>query len=170
MIWLIQLVIVLVIATLTWLIYPSFIGAVYVPTPMKNVHRMLEIAKVGPNDILYDMGSGDGRIIITAAIDYGARAIGIEADPIRVAYTRWKIARKNLQDRVKVIRKNFYNVKLTDATIITVYQGTEINKKLAKKFEGELAPGSRVVSYFFRFEEWTPISVDEKNEVYLYKV
>jgi precorrin-6B methylase 2 len=170
MLWVIQLVILILIAVFIWLIYPSFIGAIYVPTPMKNVHRMLEIAEVGPDDVLYDMGSGDGRIIITAADQYGAKAIGIEADPLRAAYTRWRIARMNLQDKVDVVRENFYKTNLKDATVITVYQGTDINRKLGEKFKRELSPGSRVVSYFFRFEDWTPVSVDDDLYVYLYEI
>ena len=169
MIWL-QFIILLFLGVIVWLIYPTFIGAVYVPTPMKNVRRMLELAKVGPDDVLYDMGSGDGRIIITAAEEYGARAIGIEADPIRVAYTNWRISRKGLKEKVSVVRKNFYKTDLSDATVISVYQGIEINKKLGEKFLKELEPGSRVVSYFFKFEDWTPVSVDDDFEVYLYTV
>jgi len=152
-----------------YLIYPSFLGAVYVPTPMKRVRRMLEIANVGPDDVVYDMGSGDGRIIITAALEYGAKAVGLEADPIRVFYTKLKILRNNLEDRVKVLRANFFNVSMRDATVVTVYQGPEINLRLMKKFKEELEPGTRVVSFFFTFEGYEPVMVDEKNQIYLYE-
>ena len=76
----------------------------------------------------------------------------------------------NLQDKVVVVRENFFTTNLKDATVITVYQGTEINRKLGEKFKRELSPGSRVVSYFFRFEDWTPISVDDDLNVYLYEI
>ena len=152
-----------------YLVYPSFLGAVYVPTPMKRVRRMLEIANVGPEDVVYDMGSGDGRIIITAAKEYGAKAVGLEADPLRVLYTKWKILRNNLGDRVQIFRVNFFNVSMEDATVVTVYQGPEINLRLMNKFRQELEPGTKVVSFFFKFEGFDPVEVDEKNEIYLYE-
>ena len=118
-----QLFILFLVGVMIYLIYPSFLGAVYVPTPMKSVRRMLEIAQVGPDDVVYDMGSGDGRIIITAAKEYGAKAVGLEADPLRVLYTKWRIMTNNLHDRVRVFRGNFFKTSMMDATVITVYQG-----------------------------------------------
>ena len=165
-----QLFILFLVGVMIYLIYPSFLGAVYVPTPMKSVRRMLEIAQVGPDDVVYDMGSGDGRIIITAAKEYGAKAVGLEADPLRVLYTKWRIMTNNLHDRVRVFRGNFFKTSMMDATVITVYQGPEINLRLMKKFVEELKPGTRVVSFIFNFEGYEPVEVDEKNQVYLYMV
>ena len=165
----IQIFILFLVGLMIYLVYPSFLGAVYVPTPMKRVRRMLEIANVGPDDVVYDMGSGDGRIIITAAKEFGAKAVGLEADPLRVLYTKWKILRNNLGDRVNVFRANFFNVSMEDATVVTVYQGPEINLKLMNKFEEELEPGTRIVSFFFKFEGYDPIEVDEHHEIYLYE-
>jgi precorrin-6B methylase 2 len=168
--WAIRLLVFVIIALFVWFIYPSIVGAVFVPTPMEQVHRMLEMTQVGSDDVLYDIGSGDGRIIMAAAEKYGARAIGIEIDPIRVAYSRWRISRKGLEEKVNVEMGNFYRAELGKATVVTVYQGTDINKKLEKKFLSELEPGTRVVSYAFEFNNLNQVSVDNDLEVYLYTV
>ena len=165
-----QLFILFLVGMMVYLIYPSFIGAVYVPTPIKSVRRMLEIAGVGPDDVVYDMGSGDGRIIITAAKEYGAKAVGVEADPLRVLYTKWRIMHEGLHDKVRIIWGNFFKTSMTDATVITVYQGPEINLRLMEKFKKELHLKTRVVSFFFKFESYEPIYIDEKNQIYLYQV
>jgi cyclopropane fatty-acyl-phospholipid synthase-like methyltransferase len=144
------------------------IGAVYLPTPMKKVRKMLEIAKVNSNDTVIDLGSGDGRIILEAAKKYGAKSVGVEADPIRVLWSRLRIRYSNLEDRVEVYWKNFFNVDLSNATVITIYQGQDINNKLIPKFEKELAPGSRIVSHAFTFDGWKPDQKDPDSEVYLY--
>ncbi len=160
----------MIFIVIIWLVYPLYTGAVFLPTPMKNVTRMLAMAQLSPDDILYDMGSGDGRIIITAAERYGARAVGIELDPIRAAYARWRISRKGLNDKVRVERRNFYTADLEEATVVTVYQGAEVNRKLEEKFLKELNPGSRVVTYTFRFNKLKPVSMDHNFQVYLYTV
>ncbi len=165
-----QILIVMIFIVIIWLIYPLYTGAVFLPTPMKNVTRMLAMAQLSPDDILYDMGSGDGRIIITAAERYGSRAVGIELDPIRAAYARWRISRKKLSDKVRVERKNFYTADIGEATVVTVYQGAEINRKLEEKFLKELKPGSRVVTYTFRFKKLKPVTMDHNLQVYLYMV
>jgi tRNA A58 N-methylase Trm61 len=165
-----QILIVMIFIVIIWLIYPLYTGAVFLPTPMKNVTRMLAMANLSPDDILYDMGSGDGRIIITAAERYGSRAVGIELDPIRAAYARWRISRKRLNDKVRVERRNFYSADIGEATVVTVYQGAEINRKLEEKFLKELKPGSRVVTYTFRFNKLKPVTMDHNLQVYLYTV
>jgi tRNA1(Val) A37 N6-methylase TrmN6 len=91
---------------------------------------MLQLAEVHEGDMVIDLGSGDGRIIISAAKDYRAKALGIEADPIRVLWSRWNIQRNRLTDRVKVIWGNFFDQDLGEATVVTVYQNPEVNDKL----------------------------------------
>jgi len=151
-----------------WLLWPLTIGEVWVPTSIDVVRSMLELGDVQEGDLVIDLGSGDGRIIMTAARDYKARAIGIEADPIRLVWSRSMIRLKGLSERVKVLWDNFLNKDLGEATVVTVYQNQEINRKLRPKFEKELKPGTRVISHVFTFDIWEPKKVDKKSHIYLY--
>lgn len=155
-------------AIVVWVLWPLLIGAGWVPTPRKVVRKMLSLADVGPGDTLYELGSGDGRIIFMAAKEFGAKAVGIEADPLRVLWTLVWIRAKGLRDQVSVLWGNFYKRDLGEASVVTVYQSTDINRKLRDKFKRELEPGTRVVSYAFTIEGWTPVKVDEEDQVYLY--
>jgi hypothetical protein len=157
----------LVLGFLFWLIWPIFMGAIFLPTPMNIVEKMLDIAEVGEGDVLYDLGSGDGRIILEAA-RRGARAVGVEVDPIRVLWSHLKT--RQFGDRVKVIRGDFFKTPLTRATVVTVYQGESINNRLRSKFEAELPEGTRIVSFDFKFERWEPVKKYPDDKVYLYRV
>jgi SAM-dependent methyltransferase len=157
----------LVLGFLFWLIWPIFMGAIFLPTPMNIVEKMLDIAEVGEGDVLYDLGSGDGRIILEAA-RRGAKAVGVEVDPIRVLWSRLKARR--FGDRVGVIRGDFFKTPLTGATVVTVYQGESINNRLRAKFEAELPAGTRIVSFDFKFEGWEPEKKYTDDKVYLYLI
>jgi SAM-dependent methyltransferase len=159
----------IVLGFLLWLIWPLFIGAIYLPTPMDVVKKMLDIADIGEGDVVYDLGSGDGRIILDAA-RRGASAIGVEVDPIRVLWARLRASRSPHGDHVKVIRGDFFKTSLTGATVVTVYQGESINNRLRVKFEAELPPGTRIVSFDFKFEGWEPEKRHPDAKVYLYRV
>ena len=159
-----------VIAFVVWIAWSGVVGAPWLPTPKKRVRSMLEFAKVTSDDILYDLGSGDGRIIIMAAKEFGAQSIGIEVDPLRLWWSRRSIRRHNLSQKVEVIRANFFKVSVEDATIVTLYQGYKINKKIRDKLASELKPGARVVSYRFILEGWTPSETNEEESIYLYIV
>jgi hypothetical protein len=161
---------IIVVLFCVWIIWPRVIGAIFIPTPRKIVVKMLEMAEVKEGDTLYDLGSGDGRIIIEAADKYKAKTIGIEADPLRVLWSRTKIRSREMQDRVKVIWGNFFNSDLSEATVVTVYQGKGINRKLVAKLEEELKPGTRVVSYSFIFDGWEPIKEESDSKIFLYKI
>jgi hypothetical protein len=153
-----------------WIAWSAAIGAPWVPTPKSKVRKMLDFAEVSREDTLYDMGSGDGRIVIMAAEKFGAKSIGIEADPFRAAWSRFSIWRRKLQGKAIIIRQNFFQTTLADATVVTLYQGYEINKKIREKLSRELKPGTRVVSYRFVLDGWTPRKVDKESSLYLYVV
>jgi len=159
-----------VIIFVVWIAWSGFFGAPWLPTPKKRVRAMLKFADVNSDDILYDLGSGDGRIIVMAAKELGATSVGIELDPIRLMWSRFSIWRHGLKDKVSVIRANFFKVSVEDATIVTLYQGHEINKKIRDKLAAELKPGTRVVSYRFILDGWTPIKTSEEESIYLYVV
>ena len=159
-----------VAAFLLWMVWSAVVGAPWLPTPQKRVRRMLEVARVTSDDVLYDLGSGDGRIVVMAAAEFGATAIGLEIDPLRVRWSRLSIRRRGLQERAKVLRKNFFKVDLSNATVVTLYQGYEINKKIGDKLAQDLKPGARVVSYRFVLDGWTPDEIDQESSVFLYRI
>ncbi len=157
------------IGFLLWLVWPISIGAMYLPTPKNIVDKMLDLAEVGKNDVVYDLGSGDGRIVISAA-EKGAQAVGVEADLIRTYWSRIRARRSAAGKRVRIIWGDFFKNSVADATVVTVYQGEGINKKLRQKFEEELRPGSRVVSFSFKFEGWEVAEKHPDADIYLYRI
>jgi SAM-dependent methyltransferase len=163
----IGLAVVAFIASKFWTV---FIGAGWSPTPLPTVRRMLSLAKVKPEDIVYDLGCGDGRIIIMATREYGARSIGIEADPFRCLYTWVKIRISGLSKKTTLIWGNFFHRDLSEASVVTLFLSQEANNNLKKKLSHGLKPGSRIVSYYWTFKGWRPKKVDRKFGVYLYEI
>ena len=143
----------------------------YVPTPMKTVARMLEMAKVKPNDVLYDLGSGDGRIVISAVRDYGVqRASGIDINPIRIRESNENARKAGVTDKVKFFEANIFEYDFSEASVITMYLLTEVNLKLRPRILETLKPGTRIVSHDFDMGEWEPddvASMDGFRHVYL---
>ena len=112
---------------------------------------MLRVAKVSEKDIVYDLGCGDGRVLIIAAKEFGARAIGIEKNCLLAKIAEWKIKRENLENKAKVINKDFFKVNLSNATIIFAYLSKKINKKLEPKLKKELKKGTKILSASHEF-------------------
>ena len=161
---------VVVITFLIWAVWSAVLGAPWVPTSKSKVRAMLEFANVGEKDTLYDLGSGDGRILIMAAKDFGAKAIGIEADPIRSVWSKLMIRRHKLKDQIQVLRGNFFNFDIGDATVVTLYLGVGANNKLREKLAEELKPGTRIVSHHFLLNDWDIVERDEKADLNLYVI
>jgi len=161
---------VVAIIFLIWMAWSVILGAPWLPSPKSKVRTMLELANIGEGDTLYDLGSGDGRIIIMAAKEFGAKAVGIEADPIRYFWSKLMIRHHNLRNQVQVLRGNFFNFDIGEASIVTLYLGVATNNKLREKLAKELKPGSRIVSHFFLLKDWNPTQTDEKEELYLYSI
>jgi SAM-dependent methyltransferase len=130
---------------------------IYVPTPQPVVDAMLELASVKASDVVYDLGSGDGRIVITAAKTFGARGVGIEIDPALVAKATENAQAAGVADRVRFITQNIFDTDVTEATVVTLYLLQSLNERLRPKLVRELKPGSRVVSHVFNMgPEWPP--------------
>ena len=145
-------------------------GAPYVATPRKTARKMLEMAEVGPDDVVYDLGSGDGRLLWLAAQEFGARAVGIEIDPFRYAWTKMLIRFKGMQGQVEVIRADFFLVDLSAASVVTAYLLRDTNRKLMDKLERELPSRARVVSRKYIFPDWDLIREDPIEELYVYRM
>ena len=136
---------------------PTKPDVVYVPTPQNVVDAMLQLADVKASDVVYDLGSGDGRIVITAAKQYGARGVGVEIDPALVQQATENAAAAGVSDRVRFVQQNLFATSLADATVVTLYLLQSINERLRPKLVRELRPNARVVSHVFNMgPEWPP--------------
>jgi SAM-dependent methyltransferase len=144
----------------------------YVPTPQAVVDRMLTLAKVTADDFVIDLGSGDGRILITAAKKYGARGLGVDIDPRRIAEATANARKAGVEDRVTFRQQDLYQTSLGEATVLTMYLLQSINLKLRPRILKELPPGARVVSHAFHMGNWAPDrhEVVDDNDVYLWIV
>jgi SAM-dependent methyltransferase len=172
----VALLIGIVLTGATGCLYPGA-DVPYVQTPTDVVTEMLKLAAVTANDVVYDLGSGDGRIVIAAARDFGARGVGIEIDPSLVAYSREQARKAGVADRVTFRSDDLFDANLTDATVVTLYLSYDMNLRLRPKLLRELRPGSRIVSHDFDMgADWLPnqtIQVmwrDRKSYVFLWVV
>lgn len=131
---------------------------IFVPTPPEVVAAMLKVAKVGKGDIVYDLGSGDGRIPIAAVKDFGAaRATGIDIDPQRIKEATANLKASGITgDRVRFLNQDLFETNISDATVVTLYLLPSLNLKLIPKFMKELKPGTRIVSHSFDMGDWVP--------------
>jgi SAM-dependent methyltransferase len=159
---------VLTMGFLIHVLWTHRVGAPWVPTPMSKVHKMLRLAGVGPGDLVYDLGCGDGRMIITAAQHYGAQAVGIEIDPLRYLWCQMRITALGLRGRVRVTYGSFYKQDLSDANVVTCYLLQSTNERLESKFRRELCPSTRVVSNTFPFPSLHLLRQDGETRLYLY--
>lgn len=129
---------------------------IYYPTPPETVNEMLRMAKIKQGDVLYDLGSGDGRIPIAAAEQYGIRAVGIEIDPKLVTEAEEKARQANVAGLVRFRNEDMFRVDVSEATIVTLYLSEKLNVLLRPKLLRELRPGSRILSHDFRMGDWKP--------------
>lgn len=128
----------------------------YVPTTEPAVEEMLKLAKVTKNDIVYDLGCGDGRIVIAAAKNYGARGVGIDINPERIAEANENAKKAGVTHLVKFIEQDLFEANFREATVVTLFLLTEVNLRLKPKLLAELKPGTRVVSNTFEMGDWKP--------------
>jgi len=133
----------------------------YVPTPEVIVERMLRMAKVGKDDLVYDLGCGDGRIVITAAQKYGARGVGYDLNPQRINESNANAVKAGVADRVRFVQGDLFQADLSGATVVTLYLLPDVNLKLRPKLLAELKPGTRVVSHNYGMGDWEPKEVAE---------
>jgi len=128
---------------------------VYVPTPQEVVEKMLELAQVKKTDLVYDLGCGDGRIVVTAAKKYGCRAVGFDIDPQRIRESLENVKKNGVEDLVKIEQKDIFTLDLSPANVVTLYLLPDLNVKLIPQLE-KLKPGSRIVSHDFRMRGVRP--------------
>jgi SAM-dependent methyltransferase len=144
----------------------------YEPTPMPVVRELLALADVGPQDLVYDLGSGDGRIPIAAAREFGARGVGIEIDPALVAQANANARDAGVEGRVEFRLGSYYEANVRSATVVTLFLHPGPNLKLREKLRSELPAGARVVSYVWDMGGWTPADVRPVGEhrIFLWRI
>jgi predicted nicotinamide N-methyase len=149
------------------------LDVIYVPTPQPVVEAMLDLAQVKATDVVYDLGSGDGRIVVTAAKKYGARGVGVEMDPALVKQARANAAAAGVGGRVRFVTQDLFTTDLRQASVVTLYLLQSINERLRPKLVRELKPGARVVSHVFNMgPEWPAektITID-RSRVFLWSI
>jgi SAM-dependent methyltransferase len=133
----------------------------YVPTPMNVVERMLELAAVTKDDLVLDLGSGDGRIPIVAAQKFGARGRGVDIDPVRIAEANSNLKNSGVGNLVSFVEGDVFKVPVADASVVTMFLFPHVVLKLRDRLRNELKPGTRIVSHKFMFHNWEP----ERTEV-----
>jgi SAM-dependent methyltransferase len=155
-------------AEMVWVPRPEVI---YVPTPHEVVAEMLNLADVGASDIVYDLGSGDGRIVISAAL-MGARGVGIELDPERIEWSRRNAARAGVSDRVEFLQEDIFDVDFSDATVVTLYLFPTVNLRLRPLLFQQLRPGTRIVCQTFHLGDWKPdeVSTVQGHDIFFWVI
>ena len=148
----------------------QFFDVPFVPTPQVVVDEMLRLAQVGPNDVVYDLGSGDGRIVISAARKFGARAIGVELDNHLIYQSEESARQADVLDRVKFLQQDFFKTDFSQATVVTMYLLPAVMKRLRERML-QLKPGTRLVAHDFDFDDWRPdVKTTIRKNVFLWIV
>jgi hypothetical protein len=136
----------------------------YVPTPQEVVERMLELAQVKKGDVVYDLGSGDGRIVVTAAKKYGVKAVGFEIDPERIKESHENIKKADVGHLVEIRQQDIRTVDLSPASVLTMYLLPEVNLMIRPNIWKQMKPGSRVVSHDFDMGDWKPVKTEQVKD------
>ena len=151
-----------------WMMIPFFYGLPWVPTEKDRIRKALQMANLQPNELLYDLGSGDGRILFIASEEFGARAIGIEASFLQYLFTKLKIYFSGSKPKVSVRRENFYRTDFSDADVIFAFMTSSQVVPLDYDLVRQLKPGARVVTVSFDFPDWKPNNFDEDYLLFSY--
>ncbi len=164
------LLIVLILLAMYFLLGSFLWGAGYQPTPRSVLLRMMAMARIGPKDRVYDLGAGTGALVVRALDEGADSVVGIEIEPIRFWFLRWRQRRHPRGDHLELLREDFFKAELSDATVVLVFLWPGAMRRLDEKFRRELRPGTRVVSYWHPLEGWRALEEDPKKRVYLYEV
>jgi SAM-dependent methyltransferase len=162
--------VILFIVGLLWILVPALYGLPPVPTKPERIRRALRLANLQPNETLYDLGAGDGRVLFIAARDFGARAVGIEVGPVQCALIWLRALLNGLGNRVQVKWGDFYKADLRSADVVFVYATSKEVMKLAPHLEEHMKKGARLVSISADFPEWEPSTIDEYDLIFIYEM
>lgn len=155
---------------LLWILVPAFYGLPPVPTKPERIQKALKLANLLPDETLYDLGAGDGRVLLIAARDFGAHAVGLEIGPIQCALIWLRVTAAGFGNQIQVRWENFYKANLGDADVVFVYATSEEIARLAPHLEREMKNGSRLISISADFSEWEPTVVDDRDLIFIYEM
>ena len=158
------------ILALLWILVPAFYGLPSIPTKPDRIRKALKLAELQTDEILYDLGAGDGRVLLIAAREFGARAIGIEIGPVQCAFIWLRAIASGFRDKITVELGNYFTVDLHEADVVFVYATSREVMKLVTHLEKQLKPGTRVVSISADFPEWEPANFDEHDLIFVYEM
>lgn len=159
-----------IVVVLAWIFVPAFYGLPPVPTKPERIQKALELADLKPNETLYDLGMGDGRVLIIAARDFGAKAVGIEIGPVQCALAWLRVTASGLGKRIRIRWANFYKANLQDADVVFLYATSKEVRRLASHLESQMKMGARLVSVSADFPEWEPSIMDEHELIFVYEM
>jgi hypothetical protein len=153
-----------------WILIPALYGLPPVPTRPERIQKALKLANLQPNETLYDLGAGDGRVLSMAARDFGAKAVGIEIGPIQCVLIWLRVTAQGFGSQIQVRWENYYKADIHDADVVFVYATSKEITKLAPHLERQMKKGSRLVSISADFGEWEPSAVDERDLIFVYEM
>jgi len=158
------------LVAVTWLVVPALYGLPWVPTREKRIRRALELANLKPDERLYDLGAGDGRVLVMAAKEFSADAVGIEIGPVQCLVGWLRIWFSGSRKRARMRCGDFYKADISSADVVFVYATSSQTSNLLPLLERSLRPGARVVSIAADFSGWIPKVVDRENLIFLYEM
>jgi hypothetical protein len=155
---------------LLWFYVPVIYGLPAVPTKPERIRRALKLANLQPNEVLYDLGAGDGRVLFIAAREFGSKTVGVEIGPVQCAWIWLRAVASGFGDRIQVRWGNFYKADLHDADVVFLYATSKEVAKLAAHLEGQMKKGARLVSISADFPEWEPSAFDNRDLIFVYEM
>jgi SAM-dependent methyltransferase len=160
----------LFLVTLLWILIPALYGLPPVPTRPERIQKALKLANLQANEVLYDLGAGDGRVLLLAARDFGAKAVGLEIGPIQCALIWLRAVASGFGNKIDVRWENFYKADLRQADVVFVYATSKEVMKLAPHLEAQMKQGARLISISADFPEWEPQEFDNRDLIFVYKM
>ncbi|MCF6277319.1 MAG: class I SAM-dependent methyltransferase [Anaerolineales bacterium] len=154
-----------------WLLIPFLYGLPWVPTEKRRIRKALEMADIRPDDVVYDLGAGDGRVLLTAIKDFGAaRGVGIEISPAHLLLADLRARSNGSRRRVTLRREDFFKAEMRDADVVFLYLTPNQLSRIQAHLAAQLQPGARVVSISFDFPDWQPTGFDDEHLIFAYKM
>ena len=160
----------LFLLALLWILVPAIYGLPSKPTQLNRIRKALQLVDLKKDEVFYDLGAGDGRVLLIAAQEFEAKAVGVEVGPVQCAVIWLKIIRSGLKSRIQIRMENFYKTNLSEADVVFIYGTSREVVKLTAYLPGQMKPGSRLVSISADFPEWEPSGFDEKDLIFVYNM
>jgi precorrin-6B methylase 2 len=163
-----SLLFLIVILSALWMAVPAFYGPPSVPTRMNRIRKALQLANLQPGETVYDLGAGDGRVLLIAASGFNANAVGVEVGPVQCLLIKLRALTSGHGDKIRVKWGNYFTAGLKDADVVFIYATSKETNRLANHLKTQMKPGSRLVSISADFSEWEPSNIDDLDLIFLY--